>query len=830
MATLRSPDKSSYYSAPLAAASALATLIVLVVSVAVVRGAVPSRVWLSTQIPDGRTVAPVGFTIPFDGFPGSVAMSPDKKYVAVASLGDGNSLEVISAQYAQDRVVQHIDLPALWGGLVWASDGLYAAGGYSGTIYRFSYSGAAKQYFSGPPLVRGTDIQLDAGLTGGLAYDAPSHTLYVARPAAGEVDAVDVTSGTVASRTHVSGQPYGVALASGAVFASMYNINEVDAWRSNSAPVHIITGDRPSQLLSDGNRVFAANAGGHDVVEIDAQTLKIARRFDLALRPNEAPGQTPSGMSLSADGALLFVAESGYNDVAVVDLNTGRVIGRIPTAWYPTAVAYGPAPAPEEDVLVSDSLWIANAKGFGSQPNLLGEWDGTYTGLIQHVSLRNAPLAEWAKTVASYNRPPVISRSGLPPIKHVIFIVKENKHFDQEFADIPGTAADPSLLLYGRHYTPNAHALAERFTVFDNFMTNGEASIFGHSWTTTAEADDYHERNARTGYDPKAPATIASSIWPWLLARPADGGANLKASAFDFDYYKNLSELGIGPRVNPSGIFGARGELVDECLRKGVSFRVYGEQLTVLPNGNIAPGLAAHADPEYPGTHINFDVLDTQRAAMFIKDMKQHGLAQYSYMTLPTDHTVGVQPGYLYPQSYVADNDRALGEIVEAISRSPYWKNTVIFVTFDDAQGTGDHLDSHRMPAFAVGPMVRRGFVDHTRYSQVSVLKTAEVLLGLDPLTIYDEHATPMTNALAIQPDARPYTAITPSVPIKRPPGMPKQASFSVDTFPPGFIPRQEWIAVKGGASWEHHVAYLLTINALQDLANFSHLGYTHEF
>jgi hypothetical protein len=781
-------------------------------------GAVPSRVWLSTQIPDGRTIAPVGFVIPFDGFPGGVAMSPDTQYVAIASLGDGNSLEVLAAQYASDTVVQHVDLPALWGGLVWTSDGAFASSAYSGAIYRFTYAGAGKQDFSGPPLVRGADIQLDPGLIGGLTYDQTAHRLYAARPVAGEVDAVDVTSGTVVSRTHVFGQPYGVALAGGAVFASMYNIDEVDAWRGNDVPVRIVTGNRPSQLLSDGNRVFAANAGGHDVVEIDAQTLKITRRFDLALRPNEPPGQTPSGMAISADRTRLFVAESGYNGVAIVNLMTGKVVGRIPTAWYPTAVVYGPAPKSEEGERVTDSLWIANGKGFGSQPNTLGEWDGTYTGLIQHVSLRSAPLADWTKRVARSNSPSGISHLSLPHVKHVVFIVKENKHFDEEFADIPGTAADPSLLLYGRHYTPNAHALAERFTVFDNFMTNGEASIWGHSWTTTAEANDYHERNGRAGYDPKAPAMIAESIWP-VLAGNIAGEANLKASAFDFDHYKNLSDLGIGPRANPSGIFGPRGELFDECLRKGVSFRVYGEQLTVLPNGNIAPGLAAHADPEYPGTHINFDVLDTQRAALFIKDMKQHGLAQYTYMTLPTDHTVGVQAGYLYPQSYIADNDHALGEIVEAISHSPYWKDTVIFVTFDDAQGTGDHLDSHRMPAFAIGPMVRRGFVDHTRYSQVSVLKTAEVLLGLDPLTIYDERATPMVNALAIQPDTRPYTAVTPSVPIQRPPGLPKQTSFDIDSFPPGVIPRQEWIAVKGLISWEAHVAYLRKSAGWLDMA-----------
>lgn len=796
----------------------IAAYIGLMFSFVSVRAEVPSRVWLSTQIPDGRTIAPVGFLIPFDGFPGSLVLSPDNSYLAVGSIGDSNSLEVISSMYASDSVAQHIDLPALWGGMIWSGNTLYASTGYSGKIYRFTYAGFGKKDFTGAPLTRAADLQLNPGLVGGLAFDPSTHILYAARPVDNEVDAVDVTSGNVVQRTHVFGQPYGVALAGGAVFASMYDVNEVDAWRGTGKPVAIVTGDRPSQLLAYGDRVFAANAGGHDVVEINAKTFGIVRRFDLALRPNEAPGQTPSGMALDAQNLRLFVAESGYNDVAVVSLRTGKLLGRIPTAWYPTAVAYNQAPKSYDGERVSDSLWIASGKGLGSQPNALGEWDGTYTGIVQHVALRDAPFGAWSSAVAQYDRQPQVSRSGVPAIKHVVFIVKENKHFDEEFADIPGTAADPSLLLYGPHYTPNAHALAERYTVFDNFMTNGEASIWGHAWTTTAEADDYHERNARAGFDEKAVA-IAASIWP-ELATYTKADYNIKAAAFDFDYYKNLSQLGIGPRVNPSGIFGPRGEIFDECLRKGVSFRVYGEQMTVLPNGNIAPGLASHADPEYPGTHINFDVLDTQRAALFIKDMKGHGLAQFTYMTLPTDHTAGIQPGYLYPQSYVANNDQGLGEIVEAISHSPYWKDTVIFVTFDDAQGTGDHLDSHRMPAFAIGPYVRRGFVDHTRYSQVSVLKTAEVLLGLDPLTIYDEMATPMLRALAIQPDTRTYTAVVPDVPLKRPPGMPRQTSFDIDTFPPGIIPRQEWIAVKGAASWDRHVAYLRALDPLQVMAS----------
>src|SRR5580700_2277847 len=212
----------------------------------------------------------------------------------------------------------------------------------------------------------------------------------------------------------------------------------------------------------------------------------------------------------------------------------------------------------------------------------------------------------------------------------------------------------------------------------------------------------------------------------------------------DFDWYRDLTDLPGGPRVNVSGVFGPRGELIDELQRKGVSYRVYGEQMTMLSDGKIASGLAGNADRDYPGAHIDFGVLDTQRAKLFLADVAAHGLAAYSYLTLPTDQTAGTKAAFYTPASYVANNDEALGEIVAGLSKRPDWRNTVVFVTMDDSQGTGDHVDSHRMPAFAIGPYVRRGHVDQTRYTIASILRTVEVVYGLDPLNMHDAAATPM--------------------------------------------------------------------------------------
>jgi hypothetical protein len=327
-------------------------------------------------------------------------------------------------------------------------------------------------------------------------------------------------------------------------------------------------------------------------------------------------------------------------------------------------------------------------------------------------------------------------------------------------------------------------------------------------------ANDYHERNAhsRDESDASGSPLVPWSIWPFSI----NGEDTLTAAQMDFDWYRDLGALPGGPRINVSGVFGPRGELIDELQRRKVSFRVYGEQMTMLPSGAIAPGLAAHAARDYPGAHIDFGVRDSVRAQRFIADIGARGLAAYSYLTLPTDHTAGSTPGLLTPASFVASNDAALGSIVSALSKRPDWNSTVVFVTFDDAQGTGDHVDDHRMPAFAVGPYVRRGYIDRTRYALPSVLRTVELLFGLSPLNIYDAAATPMFDAFAAQPDAMPYAPLSANIPIVANPGIldPRSVSFDLDGPASDLIPAQEWASLRGAASLASHEAYLQRLGA----------------
>jgi YVTN family beta-propeller protein len=746
------------------------------------------------SLPDGRTLTPVGFTVPVEGFASGEALSPDGELLAVLSQ-DGGAVDVIGTR--DSILVDRLALPSATG-LTWTTDGLYVSRGYTGIISRYSYTPG--QHKAPGTLAKRDDLNLGTWLLNGIAEDPTTHRIAVARTAAQEVLVIDDATGNVLWRSPTPDQPFDVAFAGTSVVASMYDGDALAVWGADGGTPRIVPtgGPHPTKLLVAGDRVYVGNADGHDVVAFDATTFSPARRYELALAPNAPPGQTPSGMAISEDGGTLFVAESGFNDVAVVNVASGRVEARIPTGWYPMAVAYVAKRIGDKDTRTKRQLWIVSAQGLGAQSDPAGEWNGTYTGIVQHLVLEPTLFASWSARTAADDgfAKKTPARSMLPPIRHVVFIVQENKHFDEEFGDDPNADGDPALVVYGRHYTPNVHALADRYTLFDNFMGNGEASIYGHAWTTQGIANDYQERNAHSRDESSASVDLRVpwSIWPY----PEAGEDTVPQSAMNFDWFQDLDRLENGPRMNVSGVFGPRGELVSELARKGVSFRVYGEQLTMLPSGNIDPGLVPHAARDYPGAHIDFDVLDTVRAKIFLDDVAAHGLAQYSYLTLPTDHTAGTKPGFYTPGSYVASNDYALGEIVSALSKRSDWRNTIVFITTDDPQGTGDHVDDHRMPAVMIGPYVRRGDVDHTHYSIPSFLRTVEVLYGLDPLNIYDAGATPMVDAFATQPLVTKYAPLPPNVPMERNPGTATSFVMPIDGPDDDEIVAQEWSSIRG--------------------------------
>ena len=736
-------------------------------------------------IPDGRVVEPAGHVSFVGNFPAATALSPDGRYLAVADQDYYSpSIEIVAAQRFEDAVIQHIDQPTLFGDIIWTPDGeLLASTGFDGKVlvFRLNSDVHAKQ-----PLVFERAINI-GGMVAGLAYDAHTHALYVARPVPGDVVAVDSVSGNVLWKRAATGQAYGVALVDDEIVASIWDGSEVNVWHPDGSRSVIEVGQHPSKLLVAGSLVYVSDSDGSDVEEIDPHRARVVRRIDLAMTKNELPGATPLGLALSKDHETLFVTEAGRNDVAAVDLARGAVLARIPTGWYPTAVADAPSFRDGSKLDQPESIFIASAKGLGSGANPTGGYGGSYSGVLQRVSIAGVELRRWQ---TSHGDAIPIAHIGVGSygIRHVIFIVRENKTYDEEFGDLAHTNGDPTLTLYGRYYTPNAHALAQRYAVFDNFFSNAEVCADGHAWTSSALANDYLQRSLRTKTSAPGQGSIpgAIEIRRSSPAVPAD----------PVSYAKGPRDYPAGSYNNPNPTIPPKGQIFDEALRRGITFRDYGEQMRVRRDGSVDPLIAGHIDSKYVNDMLN--VTDTQRAAEFLHDVGGRGLSQFTYMTLGGDHTAYDEPGYYTPQSFVTNNDVALGDIVAGLSKTPYWKDTVIFVTEDDPQSGSDHVDAHRMPALAIGSMVRSGAVSHRLYSQVSILRTAELLLGMHPLTIFDQSAAPIDDVFTRNQTTSAYRTIPSNVSMSRNPGTAANVGFMMDDESSDVQERLQWIRVRG--------------------------------
>ncbi len=400
--------------------------------------------------------------------------------------------------------------------------------------------------------------------------------------------------------------------------------------------------------------------------------------------------------------------------------------------------------------------------------------DGQYTAnmLQGTVALLATPdaeqLAKYTKTVYALTPyrdatrlTPADAPAGSPipakvgeasPIKHVFYIIRENRSYDQVLGDVKNGNGDPSLTLFGQKVTPNAHALVHQFVLLDNFYVNAEVSYDGHEFSTAAYASDAVEKLYQTNY--------AGRGSPYLAE-------------------------GVGPNRNKYGDLAspAEGYIWDFCKRAGVSVRDYGEFVHEMrgpqgapegPRGDAGaeaasvPGLEGLIDPEYP--QFNLKITDQHRVDVWQKDFAayvQNGnLPQLSIIRLPNDHTAYTTPGLPIPRAMVADNDLALGRIVETISHSPYWKDSAIFIVEDDAQNGPDHVDAHRSVALMISPYVRHGAVDHTMYTTSGILRTMELILGVPPMSQYDAAATPAYNAFQAKPDLTPFVHLANQVPL----------------------------------------------------------------
>ncbi|WZO98125.1 alkaline phosphatase family protein [Isosphaeraceae bacterium EP7] len=732
----------------------------------------------SVLLPNGWSLKPAGKQSALGDLPVILAENPAAPVLAVLHAGYGDH-EVWTLDTATGKTISKAGIPASFSGLCWSPDGskLYVGGGFDDLIYGFDHkdgflSGRVTFAYPARPAVkiedepgRGRVASASQRVPAGLAVSADGKTLYVANAFGHSLASFDVATRTLSREVTLGANtfPYGLALDEGhsRLYVSLWGASKVAIVNPGTFEVagHLASEEHPNEMLLAGKGaiLFVANANRNTVTVFDTEGRKAIETINTAISPLAPSGSTPSSLALTPDESVLFVANANTNDLAAFNVKEpgeSTPLGFIPVGWYPTSVRVG------RD---GKTLWVSNGKGGTSKANrdgpmpskpggddgrtrqyIGGLFQGTLTTLAMPTPKqmavysrtvyecsplkKDAPVAVNGPELAADN--PIPRKVGEPsPIRHCIYIVKENRTYDQVFGDMPEGNGEPAICLFPDRVTPNHHALAREFVLLDNFYVESEVSADGHEWTMGAYASDFVERTWPLGYrgDRRVPY-------------PAEG-------KFDI--------------ATPAG-----GYLWDRAAAKGVTYRSYGEFVTNgktpgEPSSTAVKALIGHFDPKFRG--YDLDVTDQVRADRFLEELagfeKAGEMPRLIILRLPNDHTAGASPGKPTVSAMVADNDLALGRIVEGVSKSKFWPTTAIFVVEDDAQNGSDHVDAHRTVALAISPYIRRKSVDSTMYSTSSMLRTMELILGLDPMSQFDAAARPMAAAFTGTADLAPYAA-----------------------------------------------------------------------
>ncbi|HEV1995691.1 MAG TPA: alkaline phosphatase family protein [Candidatus Acidoferrum sp.] len=685
--------------------------------------------------------------------------------------------------------------------------------------------------------------------------------------------------------------PYGVVVLGSGKSARAY----VSCWNDSSVAViplsgksvvreYIIVDRHPTAMTPNagGTRLFVSNSDADSVSVIDTTTDQEIERIDVRLAEDALPGASPEAVALSEDEKTLYVANAHSNAVAVVALSEkarggktvqkmaeaakSKILGFIPTGQYPSAVA-----------LADGKLFVGNGKGTGFEsssmrvnnsgrtpnpPNAAfppnkekNGQGGQYSGSIVSGNISVVPLPD-GPALAHYTQqtmqndglmdfaPPKLF-AGNSPIKHVIYIIKENRTYDQVFGDVKtsgdGHAADgeADLAIFGngataqrpdgtrQAVTPNHHALAQRFGLFDRFFVNSEASPDGHNWSTAAFSTDYVDKGFRWEYSERG----RTYDWEGFNRLPDyEPPSNLQVEKFKGDVLAALTDLlekhlpyhqGFMDLAEPKSLY-----LWDAAARAGLTYRNYGEFVTVISTKDVeaagqkrkksypdvsnavraipnkeslqkhhspsfrsfdvtapdsmtvdcykaALDLSASSDPAVTRANSNAKCRGNSRFGEWLAEFKafaedreagrDDAMPALSVLRFPNDHTTGMKNGFPTPQFMVADNDYAVGRLVEAVSSSVYWKDTAIFIVEDDAQAGPDHVDSHRSLGLAISAYNRPGALIHKFHSTVSMIRTIEMLLGIAPMNQLDASAISM-DIFQETPDLTPYKAVLPTI------------------------------------------------------------------
>ena len=622
------------------------------------------------------------------------------------------------------------------------------------------------------------------------------------------------------------------------------SVTVIDLAATNRIKTELITGLHSSAMaLSPNNRYLAvANAASDTISVIDTGTDRVIETIWARRNPADLFGAAPNALAFDESGSTLYVCNGTQNAVGVVRFERGesRLTGLIPVGWYPGAIVHDKT---------RHSIYVANIKGIGSTKKLerdapakfkVSQYFGTLSlvrtpsqrELAAHtrVALRNFRhgAIQAARLPARPNQPPraVPERSGEPSVfKHVVYIIKENRTYDQVLGDIKEGNGDPSLCVFGERITPNQHKMVREFVLLDNTYCSGILSADGHQWADTGITTDYMEKSF-AGFPRSYPDGMEDTDVDAIAYAP---------SGFIWD-----NVLAQGKTLRDYGEFAITDKSWKDKTKKGKP--KWTDHYREFIDGTETINLSSRPAIESLRRHLNtntvgwdMDVPDVFRAAQFIKDLREFEakgeMPNFILICLPNDHTSGTAVGAPTPAAQVADNDLAFGQIVEAICKSRFWKETCIFAIEDDPQAGWDHVSGYRTTAYVISPYTKRGKVVSTQYNQTSLLRTMELMLGLPPMNQLDASATPMSDCFTDTPNYTPFTAVTNNVPLDEMNPDPKQVSDSLlrknayvsarlplqlpDKCPEDVFNRILWHAMKG--SREPYPEWAITVREDDD-------------
>lgn len=729
------------------------------------------------DLPNGWRITPAGKHVVTNDYVLNLTQAPDgRNTIAVHSGFSPHGLVVVDTRNVE--ITQRVGLKSAWLGMAWGPDGktLYVSGGNAQSrtnptvapVYAFGYENGKltdkplKEFKHRLPL---NEIYWSA-----LTHHPSKPWLYAAnrgtKAVPGHVVVFDTRTGNRVTEIPTEVNPYDIQLdkAGETLYVSNWSSDSVSVLdtATNRVKAIIKVGHNPNDMvLAKDGRLYVACGNENSVYVIDTKAMRPVEVINTAMYRMAPVGSTPNALALDPAEKMLFVANGDNNNVAVIniaDRDASNVMGFIPVAWYPSALAVSAD---------GKSLYVGSSKGLGGYSNIRGPHspitdDGDGKGSsksLQRGSVSVIPLTNLKNEIKAYTRqamancpynddmlakakPPVGGPSIVPqqvgpgsPVKHIIYILKENRTYDQVFGDMPKGNGDSRLTIFGKKVTPNHHKMADEFVLLDNLYCDGEVSVDGHSWSNSAYATDFNEKR-----------------WP-----PAYGAISVATS---------------GPADTPSS-----GHMWDLAARKGLTYRSYGEYASRVSEGgqmDARPGvfgLVGHVSPKFrlPGMR------DTDNVKVFLEEFDEYErnfestdpnkrLPNFIVMSLGEDHTQGTRPGVPTPVAAVANNDWAIGQLVDRVSHSKYWAETAIFLIEDDAQDGPDHVDARRTVGLVISPYTKRKAVDSTLYTTSSMLRTMELLLGLPPMTQYDAAATPMYASFNTSADLTPFTHLAPEV------------------------------------------------------------------